>query len=83
MVKIKSPDDVFSKVLYGIFLLFLLYLIFELVRKLVGGSLGFEELVIGLLIANLGYSFYLKDSMNKINSKISGHIVWHKGKNGK
>ena len=59
-----------------------MYLIFELLRKLLGGSLGFEELVIGLLIANLGYSFYLRESINKVDSKISGHIGWHRGKNG-
>lgn len=63
------------------FLLFLLYLILQLVGKLLGNSLGFEELVIGLLIANLGYSFYLRESINKIDSKISGHIGWHKGRN--
>ena len=51
------------------------YLIFELLRKLFGGSLGFEELVIGLLIANLGYSFY-------INAQLSEHLGWHKGKGG-
>ena len=45
-----------------------------------GGSLGFEEIVIGLLIANLGYVFYLQRDMSKIDSKISGHIGWHKGK---
>ncbi len=53
--------------------LFVLYLTFELLRKLLGGSLGFEEITIGLLIANLGYSFY-------INSKLSEHMGWHKRK---
>jgi len=48
-------------------------LIIELIRKILGGSLEFEEIIIGLLIANLGYSFY-------INSKVSEHIGWHKGR---
>ena len=61
-----------KKVLYWLLILFIVYLLIELVRKIVGGSLGFEELVIGLLIANLGYSFY-------INSIISEHLGWHKG----
>ncbi|MBI2664776.1 hypothetical protein HYX10_05560 [Candidatus Woesearchaeota archaeon] len=52
---------------------FVIYLSFELVRRISGGSLGFEELAIALLIANLGYSFH-------ISSKLSGHIGWHKGK---
>ncbi|MBU0929504.1 MAG: hypothetical protein KJ623_00335 [Nanoarchaeota archaeon] len=63
----------FKKIIYWIFVLFLVYLIIELIRKIVGGSLGFEELVIGLLIANLGYSFY-------INSRVSEHMGWHRGK---
>ncbi len=75
MVKIKDNiHKVLRKTIYIIFLLFLGYLIYELTKKLLGGSLGFEELVIGLLIANLGYSFYLKDSINKVDSKVSGHI---------
>ncbi len=57
----------------------MIYIIFELLRKLTGGSLSFETLVIGLLIANLGYSFYIKESINKLDSKISKHIGWHIG----
>jgi len=48
-------------------------LVIELIRNIFGGSLGFEEMVIALLIANIGYSFY-------INSKLSEHIGFHKGK---
>ncbi len=55
--------------------LFIVYLIIELLKKLLEGSFGFEELVIGLLIANLGYSFY-------INAQLSEHLGWHKGKDG-
>ena len=81
VVKIKKrTKDLVLNLIYWIFLLFLVYLIFELLRKLFGGSLGFEELVIGLLIANLGYSFYLRGYLSKIDSKVSGHIGWHKGK---
>mgnify|MGYP001581178528 FL=1 len=63
-----------EQILYWLLILFMVYLIIELLRKIFGGSLGFEELVVGLLIANLGYSFY-------INAKLSEHIGWHKGKN--
>ena len=62
-----------EKILYWLLILFMIYLVIELLRKIFGGSLGFEELVIGLLIANLGYSFY-------INSKLSEHLGWHQGK---
>jgi len=65
-----------EKFLYWLLILFIIYLIIELLRKILGGSLGFEELVIGLLIANIGYSFY-------INSIISEHMGWHKGRDKK
>ena len=60
-----------KKAVYWLFVLFIIYLIIELIRKIIGGSLGFEELVIGLLIANLGYSFH-------ISNKLSEHLGWHK-----
>lgn len=44
--------------------------------KVFGGSLGFEEIVIALLVANLGYSFYL-------NSILSEHLGWHRGQDTK
>lgn len=65
--------DNLRKMLYIALGLFAIYLAIEIIRKLLGGSLGFEEIVIGLLIANLGYSFY-------INTKVSEHLGWHKGK---
>jgi len=66
-------------ILYWLFVAFLVYLSIELLRKILGGSLGFEELVIALLIANIGYSFHLKEAINKIDAKMAGHIGWHKG----
>lgn len=62
----------FKKIIYWLLIIFMIYLVIELIRELLGGSLGFEELVIGLLIANLGYSFY-------INTKVSEHMGWHLG----
>lgn len=62
-----------KKVIYWGLIIFVGYLVFEILRKMLGGSLGFEELAIGLLAANLGYSFH-------INTKLSEHIRWHKGK---
>jgi ABC-type methionine transport system permease subunit len=84
VVKINAKiKNILRRVIYWFFFIFIAYIIFEVTRKVLGGSLGFEALVVGLLIANLGYSFYMKESINKIDSKISGHIGWHKGKDGK
>ena len=80
MVKIiKKRLDLLKQIAIWLFLMLMIYIIFELLRKLTGGSLSFETLVIGLLIANLGYSFYIKESINKLDSKISKHIGWHIG----
>ncbi len=72
-----------DKLFYWAFCIFIVYLAFEIVRKLTGGSLGFEDLVIGLLIANLGYSFYLKESVSGLEKQISEHVGWHKGREHK
>jgi hypothetical protein len=63
----------FKKIIYWLLIIFTVYIIIELIRNIFGGSLGFEEMAIGLLVANLGYSFY-------INARISEHIGWHKGR---
>ncbi|MEK6940492.1 MAG: hypothetical protein AABW49_01160 [Nanoarchaeota archaeon] len=65
---------IIKKVVYILFLASLIYVIFELTRKILGGSLEFEDLVIALLVANLGYSFYLQRDISTINEKLSGHI---------
>lgn len=67
-------------VFYLLLGLFVIYLAIEIVRKILGGSLGFEELVIGLLVANLGYTIALHTKISSIHAKISEHLGWHKGK---
>jgi len=62
----------FNKIIQWLLVLFMVYIIIEVLRKIFGGSLGFEEIVIALLVANLGYTFYL-------NSTMSEHLGWHKG----
>ena len=65
--------ETWQKVFYWLLGIFVIYLIYEILRKILGGSLATDAIVIGLLVANLGYSFY-------INSKLSEHLGWHKGK---
>jgi len=69
-----------KKVFYWILALFVLYLIIEIIRKILGGSLSYEALVIGLMTANLGYVIALHTKISDINAKLSGHLGWHKGK---
>ncbi|HLC72401.1 MAG TPA: hypothetical protein VJH37_02350 [Candidatus Nanoarchaeia archaeon] len=68
------------KVFYWLLGLFVIYLIIELFRKILGGSLGFEELVIGLLIANLGYVITLHGKIGEIKAELSKHLGWHAGR---
>lgn len=80
-----------TKLLYWIFNLFVAYLIFEIIRKILGGSLGFEELVSGFLIANVGYlaviqrkiaktEMRLSEQIAKVQAQLSEHLGWHRGK---
>ncbi len=66
--------------LYILFALFMVYLIIEMARKLLGGSLTIEELILALVVANIGFSFYLKDSVTRVESKLEGHMGGHRGK---
>jgi len=70
-----------------ILLIFIAYVIYELIRKILGGSLTIDELIAIALTINITFTFYLqnsiskmKDSLNKVDIKISRHIGWHKGK---
>ena len=58
---------------YWLLVAFGAYLIFELVRKISGGSLSAEDLMIGLQIATLGFLYDLSSRFNE-------HMGWHKGK---
>lgn len=79
--RLKKIIEIILGVLYGLYLTFLLFIVYQLIRKLLGGSWGFEEIIIALLLANIGYSFV-------ISSKLSKHLGMHEGyrqavKNGK
>ncbi len=79
-----SIKELAKKVIYWLFIAFLIYIIFELIRKILGGSLGFEELVIALLVGNIGVSYKLYTRISDVNARVSEHLGWHKGvKNGK
>jgi len=52
-------------------ILFGLFIAYQLLRAIFGGSWQTEALVIALLIFNLGLTW-------KLNMKFEGHMVWHK-----
>jgi len=50
-----------------------LFIAYQLLRKILGGSWQTEALVIALLIFNLSLTW-------KLNMKFEGHIGWHKAR---
>lgn len=75
-----SIKELFKKIMYVILVLFVFYLAYELLRKILGGSLGFEEIVIALVVVNIGFSFSLQQSIHKLDKRLSAHLTWHKAK---
>ena len=79
-----------ADILYWLLVVFVTYVIFELVRKIWGGSLEFEELVIALLVTIIGYLgalhkkiIDLHKDMGDIRSRLSEHLGWHDGRKEK
>jgi len=52
-------------------ILFGLFIVYQLLRAIFWGSWQTENLIIGLLIFNLGLTW-------RLNMKFEGHIAWHK-----
>lgn len=73
----------YRTILYWALVVFSLYLTIEVIRKMLGGSLGFEELMVGLQIANLGYTFQLHLKLSEHSARLSEHLGWHQGKDHK
>lgn len=73
-----------STVLYWLLVVFVAYLITETIRKIFGGSLGFEEFITALVMAHLGYNVKSTASLHtkiaNIQAQLSEHLGWHKGK---
>ena len=53
-----------------------LLLVYQLLRKILGGSWQYETIIITLLLFNLGMTW-------RMGLKLEGHIGWHKGRNSK
>tara|TARA_Y100000310_G_scaffold338750_1_gene429326 strand:- start:2198 stop:2398 length:201 start_codon:yes stop_codon:yes gene_type:complete len=65
----------------------MIYVAFELIRKILGGSLAAEELLTALVVVNIGLTFTsyrtITKRISKLESKFSSHIGWHKGRESK
>ncbi len=59
-------------VLKTLLLLFAVYVIYQIIRKLAGGSWDSEQIIISLIILNIGWTAL-------IQRQISSHVGEHKG----
>ncbi len=66
----------YDKIFYWALVLFSIYLAIEILRKVLGGSWGFEEVMVGLQMATIGFCFSLQ-------KQLSEHAGWHRGKDNK
>lgn len=58
-----------------------LFIAYQLLRAIIGGSWQTEALIIALIIFNLGLTWKLSINFLKLGMKFEGHISWHKAKN--
>lgn len=55
----------YQKILYWALVLFSIYLAIEILRKVFGGSWGFEETMVALQVATIGFCFSLQKQISE------------------
>ena len=55
-----------------------LIIIYQLLKKILGGSWQMESLIIALLMLNLGLTWKMSFNILELKMKFKGHIDWHK-----
>lgn len=66
-------------------------IIVQILRIILGGSWKVEDAILALLVLNITLTFglfgyfinsntVLNDKISSVNTKIEGHLEWHKGK---
>ncbi|MAF50714.1 MAG: hypothetical protein CMH64_01355 [Nanoarchaeota archaeon] len=66
-----------------ILILFGLFIAYQLLRIILGGSWQTESVILAFLIFNLGLTWKINSGFGKLNAKLEGHLGWHKGKDSK
>ncbi|HLC58090.1 MAG TPA: hypothetical protein VJH95_05950 [Candidatus Nanoarchaeia archaeon] len=62
-------------------------IIYQILKILLGGSWETEQVILALVMLNLsisfgigGYLLHLNNKISKVDSKLTGHFGWHKGR---
>lgn len=66
-----------------ILILFGLFVGYQLLRVILGGSWQAESLIIAFLIFNFGIVWKINANIWKLTSKFEGHLGWHKARSEK
>ncbi|MFH1591609.1 MAG: hypothetical protein ABIC95_06825 [archaeon] len=71
----RSRKNDLIKILTWTLIVYILFVVYQILRALFGGSWSTESIIIALVIANLGYTFLLT---NKLEKHLGMHAVWDK-----
>jgi len=61
-------------------ILFGLFIAYQLLMVIFGGSWQFESLIIAFLVFNFGLLWKLNTAIWRLSMKFEGHISWHKAR---
>ncbi|MBW2967252.1 hypothetical protein KY362_02080 [Candidatus Woesearchaeota archaeon] len=73
-------QKIFERILFYLWVAFAIYLIIELIKKILGGSLTTDNLVIGFLMGIVTMLFKVIMMIYEVDRKLTAHISWHKGR---
>lgn len=63
--------QIINKILIIVYTLLLIFLAIMIIKKIIYG--GSDTLIIGLLLANLGYSFYINTQLQRLIGEFEGY----------
>lgn len=70
--------------------IFGIYVAYQIVKILLGGSWGVEDAILALVVLNITITFgmfssliSLNNKLSKLDGKLHGHLEWHKGRDSK
>lgn len=67
--------------------IFGIYVAYQIVKILLGGSWGVEDAILALVVLNITITFssliHSNSRLSKLEGKLHGHMEWHRGKDSK
>jgi len=63
--------DIFQIILTIILIIFSLFILYQIIKKIIGGSWSIEQVILALVIANIGVTFSLAIRQTKSSMQLS------------